>query len=61
MEILTFGLIAAYCRYRQQRGSIVREPAQFQPFDLRALNHSLRANGRRSIDRQASFMVQVAS
>jgi hypothetical protein len=39
MEILTFGLIATMKGYTQQ-ATIVREPAKFQPFDLRPLRHS---------------------
>ena len=36
MEILTFALIAAYNRHRQQE-RVVAEPEEFQPFDLQAL------------------------
>ena len=37
MEILVFGLIAMPNGYRQQRETFVREPDEFQPFDVRAL------------------------
>jgi hypothetical protein len=37
MEILVFGLIAMRNGYRQQRETFVREPDEFQPFDVRAL------------------------
>ena len=37
MEILVFGLIAMRNGYRQQQETFVREPDEFQPFDIREL------------------------
>ena len=37
MEILVFGLIAMRNGYRYQQEPFVREPGEFQPFDVRAL------------------------
>ena len=42
MEILTFGLIATRKGYTHH-ATFVREPAKFQPFDLRPLRHSYSA------------------
>lgn len=39
MEILVFGLIAMRNGYRQQKEPFVREPDEFQPFDVRVLAH----------------------
>jgi len=40
MEILVFGVIAVRNGYRQQRETFIREPDEFQPFDLGALAYS---------------------
>jgi hypothetical protein len=42
MEILTFGLIATRKGYTHH-ATFVREPAEFQAFDLRPLRHSCSA------------------
>ena len=63
MEALIFALIAARNGYTQ-RETFVPEPAEFQPFDLRALRHSYNAEDhadRRPTHRKKSFLVQVSS
>ena len=63
MEALVFALIAVRNGYFVQE-TIVPEPAEFQPFDLRALKRSYDAeddsSGRPS-DRRTSLVAQVAS
>jgi len=63
MEALVFALIAIRNGYMVQE-TIVPEPAEFQPFDLRALKRSYEADenspGRPS-NRSKSFVAQVAS
>jgi len=63
MEALVFALIAIRNGYYVQE-TIVPEPAEFQPFDLRALKRSYKgeenSSGRPS-DRSKSFVAQVAS
>jgi hypothetical protein len=63
MEALVFALIAVRNGYFVQE-TIVPEPAEFQPFDLRALKRSYDAeddsSGRPS-DRRKSLVAQVAS
>jgi hypothetical protein len=39
MEILVFGLLAMRNGYRQQEETFVREPEEWQPFDVRTLAH----------------------
>jgi len=63
MEALVFALIAVRNGYTQQE-TFVPEPAEFQPFDLRALTRSYEteenSSGRPS-NRSKSFVAQVAS
>jgi hypothetical protein len=63
MEALVFALIAVRNGYKMQE-TIVPEPDEFQPFDLRALNRSYGSeedsSGRPS-DRSKSLVAQVAS
>ena len=63
MEALVFAIIAVRNGYTLQE-TIVPEPAEFQPFDLRALKRSYDAeddsSGRPS-DRRKSLVAQVAS
>ena len=63
MEALVFAIIAVRNGYKLQE-TIVPEPAEFQPFDLRALKRSYDAeddsSGRPS-DRRKSLVAQVAS
>ena len=63
MEALVFALIAVRNGYKLQE-TFVPEPAEFQPFNLRALKSSYEAeknSSRRPSDRQKSFVAQVAS
>jgi hypothetical protein len=63
MEALVFALIAVRNGYNR-RESIVPEPAEFQPFDLRALKQSYGAENNsssRPSDRQKALVPQVAS
>jgi hypothetical protein len=63
MEALVFALIAVRNGYHQQE-TIVPEPTEFQPFDLRALTHSYGAEDNyssRPSDRQKALVAQVAS
>jgi hypothetical protein len=63
MEALVFAILAVRNGYKLEE-TIVPEPAEFQPFNLRALKASYKAeentSGRPS-DRQKSFVAQVAS
>ena len=63
MEALVFAMIAIRNGYKQQE-IIVPEPAEFQPFDLRALKRSYEAeenSSSRPSDRSKSFVAHVAS
>ena len=63
MEALVFALIAIRNGYIQQE-TVVPEPAEFQPFDLRALKRSYEAeenSSSRPSDRPKSFVARVAS
>ena len=62
MDTLVFGLIAANNLNKQQE-PIVPEPAEFQPFDLRALERfNARDNSTsRSSDRKQSYVAQTVS
>ena len=63
METLVFALIAIRNGYIQQE-TVVPEPAEFQPFDLRALKHSYEAEENSSgqpSNRSKSFVEQAAS
>jgi hypothetical protein len=64
MEALLFALIAARNGYKQEESSFVPEPDQFQPFDLRALEHVHQArndSSNRPSDGSPSLTTQVAS
>ena len=63
MEALVFAIIAVRNGYKLEE-TIVPEPAEFQPFNLRALKGSYKAEENtpsRPSDRQKSFVAQVAS
>ena len=63
METLVFALIAIRNGYIQQE-TVVPEPAEFQPFDLRALKRSYEAEENSSgqpSNRSKSFVEQAAS
>jgi hypothetical protein len=63
MEALVFGLIAVRNAYNQQE-TFVPEPAEFQPFDLRALKQVYERDensSSRPSDRPKSLVAQVAS
>jgi hypothetical protein len=63
MEALVFALIAVRNGFTQEE-TFVPEPAEFRPFDLRALKRSYQeeenSSGRPS-NRSKSFVTQVAS
>jgi hypothetical protein len=64
MEILVFGLIAMRNGYTQQQETFVREPDEFQPFDVQALAHLYNVNNDSSklpANPTLSLKVQVAS
>jgi hypothetical protein len=63
MEVLVFAIIAVRNGYKLQE-TFVPEPAEFQPFDLRALKRSYEAEENsvsRPSDRPKSFVAHVAS
>ena len=63
MEALVFAIIAVRNGYTLQE-TIVPEPAEFRPFDLRALKRSYEAEENstsRPSDRSRSFVAHVAS
>ena len=63
MEPLVFAIASLYKSYTKQ-DTIVPEPAEFRPFDLRALRRSYEAEtnaSSRPSDRQNSFLTQAAS
>jgi hypothetical protein len=63
MEALVFAIIAVRNGYKLEE-TIVSEPAEFQPFDLRALKRSYKAeenSSSRPSDRPKSFVARVAS
>ena len=62
MDTLVFGLIAVNNLNKEQE-PIVPEPAEFQPFDLRALEcFNARDNSpSRSSDRRQSYVAQTVS
>jgi len=63
MEPLIFALIAARNGYKQEE-SLVREPDDFQPFDVRALGHVYNAkndSSNRPAGRSPSLATRVAS
>jgi hypothetical protein len=63
MEALVFGILAVRKGFKRQE-TVVPEPAEFRPFDLRALRRSYEADddssGRPS-DRMKSLVTQIAS
>jgi hypothetical protein len=64
MEILVFGLIAVRNGHRQQQETFVREPDDFQPFDVQVLAHLYNVKNDSSklpTDATPSLRVQVAS
>ena len=63
MEILVYSLVAVYYGVYQKEESSVREPAEFKPFDLRALKRSYEAEEERHSlsGRQKAFVTQGAS
>ena len=64
MKILVFGLIAMRNGYRQQQETFVREPDEFQPFDVQALAHLYNVRNDSSklpTDPTPSLRTQVAS
>jgi hypothetical protein len=63
MEALVIALLATRAIYRQQDSSIP-EPAEFQPFNLKALRFSDRTRDNtesRSPDRKRPYVPQTAS
>jgi hypothetical protein len=63
MEPLVFATIAILSGFRQQE-TYVPEPAEFRPFDLRALRRSYEAeddSSSRPTDRPESLVTQIAS
>jgi hypothetical protein len=63
MEALVFAIIAFRNGYQLQE-TIVPEPAEFQPFDLRGLKRSYEAeenSSSRPSNRPKSFVAHVAS
>ena len=63
MELLIFALVAARNGYKQEE-SLVREPDDFQPFDVRALGHVYNANNdssNRPSGQSPSLAARVAS
>jgi len=63
MEALVFAMIALRNGYKQEQ-TLVPEPAEFRPFDLRALKRSYEAeadSSSRPSDRQKSLVTQIAS
>jgi len=61
MDTLVFGLIAVNNLNKEQE-PIVPEPAEFQPFGLRALEFNARDNSpSRSFDRKQSYVAQTVS
>ena len=63
MEPLVFAIVALHKGYHQEE-TLVPEPAEFLPFDLRALNRSydLEADSSsRPSNRQNSLVTQIAS
>jgi len=56
MEPLIFALIAARNGYKQEE-SLVREPDDFQPFDVRALGHVYNAKNDSSTVRLVSLLL----
>ena len=63
METLIFGILAMRKGFKQQE-TVVPEPAEFRPFDLRALRRSYEAEDDSSSipsDRMKPLVTQIAS
>lgn len=63
METLVFGILALRKGFKQQE-SVAPDPAEFRPFDLRALRRSYEAeddSSTRPTDRTKSLVTQIAS
>ena len=61
METLVFGILAMRKGFKQ---TVVPEPAEFRPFDLRALRRSYEGkddSSSRPSDRMKSLVTQIAS
>jgi hypothetical protein len=64
MEPLVFAIVALRKGYKLQEETVVPEPAEFRPFDVRALKRSYQAeadSSSRPSDRQNSLVTQIAS
>ena len=65
METLVFGILALVMRKGfKQQDTVVPEPAEFRPFDLRALRRSYEAKDDSSSgpsDRMKSLVAQIGS
>jgi hypothetical protein len=64
MEALVFAIVALQNGYHQQEETLVSEPAEFRPFDVRALKRSYEAEANsssRPSGRQKSLVTQIAS
>ena len=63
METLVFGILAMRRGFKQQK-TVVPDPAEFRPFDLRALRRSYEGkddSSSRPSDRMKSLVTQIAS
>jgi hypothetical protein len=63
MEPLIFAIVTLRKTYQQEE-TVVPEPAEFRPLDVRALKRSYQAgadSSSRSSDRQNSLVTQIAS
>ncbi len=63
MEALVFAIVALRKGYQPEE-TTVPEPAEFRPFDVRALKRSYQAeadSSSRPSDRQSSLVTQIAS
>ena len=63
MEALVFAIVALRKGYKLEE-STVPEPAEFRPFDVRALKRAYQAEGdssSRPSDRRESLVTQIAS
>jgi len=61
MEPLVFAIVALHKGYHKEE-TLVPEPAEFRPFDLRALKRSYEAeadSSRRPSDRRNSLVTQI--
>ena len=58
MEILVYSLVAVYYGVYQTQEPIVREPAEFKRFDLRALKPSYGAEEEFASSRHRTFVTE---